>query len=398
MPTQDISSSRASAHANLSSIHIYPVKSGAGIALSNANVERQGLSFDRRFMLADKDGKMLTARRFHQLLQLKSALTPQGLVLSFLDQHLTLNYQDFERKPVTCQVWGDSFEALSTHEAANKWVSQIVGQAAQLLYTGEQSARIREKIATNVSFADGYPLLLIGQGSLDLLNQKSPETHQMAQFRPNLVIDGIAPFAEDGWKRIRIGEVEFELAKPCIRCVLTTVNPQTSMKSERNEPIRTLLDFRADAEANIYFGQNLIAKNEGVIYAGDKVEILETQTAPVYPGYQQASVSDDAQSSAPVSEPQKSTPPVQTFQIEVDGQTFEGDNQSALLEQAEKAGISIKNSCRAGLCGACKVSLISGNVEHADVPALSEVDKVQGRVLACSCVPQSKLKISTQKS
>lgn len=364
----------------LSGVHVYPIKSTAGISLSIAAVEKQGLSFDRRFMIADLDGKMITARKFPQLLQVKSALKAGGLVVNFLDHApLELNFDDFEMNEASCQVWQDTFQAWRTTKIADQWFSQVLGMPVQLLYTGEQSQRIRKKIETNVSFADGYPLLLIGQGSLDLLNQKSSNHNQMAQFRPNLVVAGSEPFEEDSWKRIRIGDVEFELVKPCIRCMLTTVNPQTSKANEQNEPLRTLLDFRADEDGLIYFGQNLIAKNEGVIHVGDEIEILERQTPPVYPGYHgqyQVLERDLTQQKKPI-------------QLNIDGHEFSGNNQTSILEQAEQAGVAIANSCRAGLCGSCKVQLISGDVEQAKVPALDELEHANGKILACCCVPKS---------
>ena len=173
-------------------------------------------------------------------------------------------------------------DAYTTLEQANQWLTEVIGKEVVLLYCGEESNRYREKLETNVSFADGYPLLVISQGSLDELNRRASKPQTMAQFRTNLVVDGVEAFAEDGWKRFRIGEVEFEVRKPCQRCILTTVNPTDGERMENKEPTVTLSKFRADEQGAVYFGMNVIALNEGVIRAGDKVEILETQQPETY--------------------------------------------------------------------------------------------------------------------
>ncbi|KJY67928.1 hybrid-cluster NAD(P)-dependent oxidoreductase [Vibrio nigripulchritudo] len=267
----------------LSQINVFPVKSIGGISLSKAWVESQGLTFDRRFMVATPDGTMVTARKYPNMVNIHAALQPDGFIFTYPDvPPFQLRYDDLERKPQQTQVWKDEFEALSTSQETNRWFSDVIGIDVQLLYCGEQSARFREKIKTNVSFADGYPLLVISEGSLEELNARSSEKHSMDQFRTNLVVSGTEPFAEDGWKRIRIGEVEFEAVKPCERCILTTVNTKTGTFRESKEPLKTLSEFRANERGGVFFGQNLVAKNEGIIRAGDCVEVLETKPKEEY--------------------------------------------------------------------------------------------------------------------
>lgn len=364
----------------LDAINVYPVKSIAGVELSSAWVEKQGLSFDRRFMVADTNGRMVTAREHHQMVRVKAALHPSGLVLTYPEakESLMLRFDEFDMAEVECTVWSDTFTSYSTHEKANQWFSFIIGKPVQLLFTGEQSNRQREKIQTNVSFADGYPLLLISQASLDELNERGPVQHSMEQFRPNIVVSDTEAFAEDSWKRIRIGEVEFEIVKPCMRCVLTTVNPKTAMRSEKNEPLNTLSKFRADQTGGIFFGQNVVAKNEGMIRTGDVVEVLETKQKEFY--------ADTSQNAVEVE-------PVKKVTISIDGNLFEGDNQSTLLEQAEKAGVPVANSCRSGFCGSCKMTLESGKVDQPDMPALFPGEIDEGKVLACCCVPKSDVEL-----
>ncbi|MEH0740627.1 MOSC domain-containing protein [Vibrio cholerae] len=369
----------------LSQINVYPVKSVGGIALSTSWVEKQGLTFDRRFMLATADGQMVTARKFPQMITVRSSLTADGLVIT-AEGHapLRLRYDAFKMQAASAQVWNDRFTAYTTTDEADDWFSAVIGQRVELLYTGEQSNRVREKLGHNVSFADGYPLLIISQASLDELNRRSPERHDMEQFRTNLVAGNTAPFEEDRWKRIRIGDVEFEAVKPCERCVLTTVEVEKGAFRRSKEPLQTLSQFRANERGGVFFGQNLVAKNEGLIRQGDEIEVLEYKEPEFYADKGQPSLSAVE---APVQDSVKS------LTISVNGNIFSGDNQRTLLEQAEDAGIPMANSCRAGLCGACRVTVESGEVDQEDVPALHGFAHEPGLALACCCVPKSDIEV-----
>lgn len=268
----------------LSQINVFPVKSVGGVSLSSAWVEKQGLSFDRRFMIAKADGSMITARKYPQMVTVKSALLADGVVFSSLGMEpLKIRYQDFKMQETPATVWKDAFTAYTTTDDADDWFSQVLGQRVELLFSGEQSNRVRESLGQNVSFADGYPVLVISQASLEELNKRSSEQHSMDQFRTNLVVSDTKPFEEDSWKRIRIGEVEFESLKPCERCILTTINTQRGTFRESKEPLKTLQQFRANERGGVFFGQNLVARNEGIIRQGDKVEVLEYKEPEFYP-------------------------------------------------------------------------------------------------------------------
>ncbi|HHO0882106.1 hybrid-cluster NAD(P)-dependent oxidoreductase [Aeromonas hydrophila] len=268
----------------LASIHLYPIKSTAGMPLTRALVTEEGLQGDRRYMVVKPDGSFITARTHPQLQQVVATPIEGGLQLRYpgLDP-LILQEQEFSRTPRATGVWSDSFSALQTQPQADAWLSQVAGEPVQLLWLGEESARFREKTGTRVSFADGYPLLLISQASLEDLNLRSDALHQMSQFRTNLVASGTLPFEEDSWKRIRIGEVEFRVAKPCSRCIMTTVEPGTDRFNALKEPLATLTRYRRGEDGEVYFGQNLVALNEGWIEAGSEIEVLERARAPVYP-------------------------------------------------------------------------------------------------------------------
>ena len=385
----DASVSQINSVSNLSNINVFPVKSIAGISLSTAQVEKQGLQFDRRFMVASLDGKMITARTHPQMVKIKAIIEPDGLVLCYpglIDLHFT--FDGLEMKEIDTTVWSDTFTAYSTTEEANQWFSSILGTEAQLLFSGEQSNRIREKIQTNVSFADGYPLLVISEASLAELNKRSSSHHTMAQFRTNLVVSGNEAFIEDSWKRIRIGDVEFEVVKPCQRCILTTVNPNTAQYHPNKEPLKTFSTFRADDSGNVYFGQNLIAKNEGTISVGDTIEVLETKEKEYYADSGAITPSKSTTSGAIKIEKES-----EEITISVNGNLFKGNTKDPLLNQVEAAGLSLNNSCRSGLCGACRVTLESGDVEQEDSPALNQRLKDAGMILACCSVPKTDIEV-----
>ena len=383
--------SQVNSVSSLSNINIFPVKSIAGISLFTAQVEKQGLEFDRRFMVASLDGKMITARTHPNMLKIKALIEADGLILCYpglLDLHFTFN--ELEMKDVDATVWGDTFSAYSTTKEANQWFSSILGTEAQLLFSGEQSNRIREKIQTNVSFADGYPLLVISEASLAELNKRSSSHHTMAQFRTNLVVSGSEAFIEDSWKRIRIGEVEFDIVKPCQRCILTTVNPHTAQYHPNKEPLRTLSTFRADESGNVYFGQNLIAKNEGTINVGDKIEVLETKKKEYYADSSTITPGESTTLDAIKVETETGS---EEITISVNGNLFKGNTKDPLLNQVEAAGLSLNNSCRAGLCGACRVTLESGDVEQEASPALNQRLKDAGMILACCSIPKTDIEV-----
>lgn len=269
----------------LSSINTFPIKSLRGINLSDSFVTQSGLSFDRRFMLSTPDGDLLSARTAPQLLLFSTLLREDGIeVIAPDDEHLTIRYPDFFQNYRQVEVWGSEINAQLCGEHFDEWFSSKLGRPCQLLYFGDQSERVTSRRPeTPVGFADGYPLLVISEASLVELNKRSGSPVTMEHFRTNLVVNGCEAFAEDSWKKIRIGEVEFEIVKPCSRCVMTTYDPNTAEPMLAGEPITTLAKFRLGEDNEVYFGQNLVALNEGHIKQGDVIEVLETQEPDIYP-------------------------------------------------------------------------------------------------------------------
>lgn len=270
----------------LSELAIYPIKSIQGISLSSSQVENAGLCEDRRYMLVKPDGEFITGRKHPNLTLVTAKQSQNGawqLSHPEMPYDLTIDMSAFSNDYTEVTVWDNTIYAQLAQENINTWFSEIADEAVRLVYFGEKSERFtKRRPEVPIGFADGYPFLLTTESSLDELNRTCPENIKMAQFRPNLVIKGNKPFEEDSWKRIRIGEVEFENIKPCDRCIFTTLNPITAQRSKKGEPLKTLAKFRLLGKESITFGLNMITLNTGTIYVGDEVEVLEYKEPELY--------------------------------------------------------------------------------------------------------------------
>jgi hypothetical protein len=263
----------------LTSLTVYPLKSCAGLPLTRATVEPLGLQHDRRWMAVRPDGSFMTGRELPALVRVRAVPAPTGLHLSapgMPDLEVHLPPSDAPRLDVT--VWDDTCSAARASAQADRWLSQYLGEPTVLVHVDARMERpVDPKYAApedRVGFADGFPLLLISAASLADLNQRLPHPVPMARFRPNLVVSGTAAFAEDGWKRLRIGSVELAAVKPCARCVFTTVDPETARADPEQEPLRTLSTYRRTG-GKVMFGQNIIVRRPGILQVGDAVEVLE---------------------------------------------------------------------------------------------------------------------------
>lgn len=262
----------------LTGVHIYPVKSCRGLSLKEITVEAKGPEGDRRWMIVDADGKFLTQRKFPRMALIEVHVDHQGLQLHIPGTRSKQIPLLTEGKMMDVEVWKDRVAAVDQGEAIAQDLSAFLETACRLVYIPDQTvrkvdARYAIHDSDQVSFADGFPFLLISEASLEDLNQRLKEPVPMERFRPNLVVSGCEPFAEDRWKKILIGEIEFSIVKPCSRCVVTTVDQQSGVKGI--EPLQTLATYRK-AEKGIMFGQNAIHRRHGVIRLGDVVQVLES--------------------------------------------------------------------------------------------------------------------------
>ena len=261
---------------------MYPVKSCRGVAFEEAVLEKRGLRHDRRWMVVDEERQFLTQRTEPRLALVGVRIEGEELRLTSAghgELRLSAPLDGNERTRV--RVWKDEVEAADGGAEAAAWMTEWLGRPARLVYLPDDSVRaVNPKYANagdRVSFADGFPLLLVTTASLTDLNTKLTEPVPMDRFRPNIVVDGAEPWAEDAWKRLRIGASGLRVAKPCARCVVTTTDQQTGARGV--EPLRTLATFR-NVGGEVMFGQNAIPENEGVLRVGDAVVIDE----PVVPG------------------------------------------------------------------------------------------------------------------
>ncbi|MBV4488297.1 MOSC domain-containing protein [Pseudomonas sp. SWRI153] len=265
----------------LSALYRYPLKSGKGELLHSIELDKLGLVGDRRWMLVDEaSGRFLSQRAEAKMSQLSALWNPSGgLTLSAPEQgsiEIPVPAQNADLRGVT--LWRDTLRVPDAGEEAARWVSDFIGKPTRLVQMPLERARTTQsgfgKDDDQVAFADGYPLLLIGEASRLDLSERVGRSLEMLRFRPNLVIEGSAAYAEDGWKRIRIGDIEFRVVKPCARCIMTTVDPQTGERSADREPFATLQKHRATADGAM-FGQNLVNDGTGRLEVGMPVEILE---------------------------------------------------------------------------------------------------------------------------
>lgn len=260
-------------------LNIYPVKSLRQVSLSSSYLEVFGLQHDRRWMIVDEQGNMITQRQQPRLCLIQPELLDNRISLSADGMPgIIIDIPATSSRTVT--VWEDECKAYDAGDAVAKWLSDFLPVNCRLVYFPDNEFRQVDltyaKQGERTAFSDGFPLLLISQASLDDLNQKLSDNHQlpvrMNRFRPNLVVSGCDPFAEDDWKMIRIGNINMRVVKPCSRCVIPNINIETAVREK--EPARTLAAYRKQ-DNKVFFGQNVIAENTGQLTTGMPVEIIK---------------------------------------------------------------------------------------------------------------------------
>ncbi|MEO7035070.1 MAG: MOSC N-terminal beta barrel domain-containing protein [Polyangiaceae bacterium] len=259
--------------ARVSALYVYPIKACRGIRLSEWAVAARGFEADRRWMIVDMAGNFVTQREMSELSQVETSLLGDSLRIStpgFSPLELPRSYDSGTSR--TVQVWRDQV-VTAAHPEGSAWFSQFLRAPHELVYMPDAELRHVNPEAARagdiVSFADGYPFLLISEASLTDLNSRLAEPITMDRFRPNIVVTDTAPFAEDEYNRVRLGEISFRGVKRCERCVVTNVDPLTGERGR--EPLRTLASYRLE-DQKIWFGMNLIHEGTGVLRVGDAVQ------------------------------------------------------------------------------------------------------------------------------
>lgn len=279
----------------VSKLCIYPFKSTQGIELQQVQVQAKGFLGDREMMLVSSSGKFITQRQFPQLAKIQ---------VKIVGQNVTLQLADNSFPPITfstiadgalleIEIWGDRLLAIDQGNEIAQWFQQFLqlpsDKVCRVVMKSDSHIRLMTKKHIKeedipLSFTDNSPVMLTATASLLELNQRIIEIHQqhsqavpMNRFRPNVVIETIEPFVEDSWRIIQIGEVRFQVAKPCSRCIITTVDRDRGVKNSLKEPLNTLGTFRQLSEKGVIFGVNTVPQNEGQISVGDRLQVIETR-------------------------------------------------------------------------------------------------------------------------
>jgi uncharacterized protein YcbX len=272
---------------HLSALFIYPVKSLRGCAVSSAAVDGLGLAGDRRFLVVDENDRFLTQRAHARMALVETKLDAHRLTLRAdgAGEMTVSRAPDPAAELRAVTVWkSEGLLAEDCGDAPAAWLTEFLGVKSRLVRIGPKF--LRPILKGNVSgprevlaFADSVPFLVVGEGSLADLNDrlitKGETPVPMNRFRPNLVVTGAVPYAEDGWPRIRIGAIAFRAAGPCARCIVTTTDQVTGER--HHEPLRMLATYRRDPvdSSEVNFGQNFVHETKsGVLHVGDAVSLL----------------------------------------------------------------------------------------------------------------------------
>lgn len=265
---------------SLTAIHVYPVKALGGISLEESAVTARGLKFDRRFMVINAQDEFVTQREVPKMATVWVEIENDAVILAAADMNgIAFPAEPPELPSRMVRVWSSDVLAHTVSAEADAWLSHYLGFDARLVYMPDSSERRinpqHAKAGEVVSFADGYPLLIVAEASLADLNARivknGGKAIAMNRFRPNLVIRGCEAYAEDRLGEIRIGEAIFRAAKPCTRCQVTTTD-QASGELRGPEPLQTLATYR-DSPDGVMFGMNLIPVNGATVRVGDAVTL-----------------------------------------------------------------------------------------------------------------------------
>jgi uncharacterized protein len=260
----------------LTGINIYPIKSARGIALSEWETDTFGLRYDRRWMVVDGSGRFITQRN-HPRMALVTVRVGDGVLHIDAPGMPALETPLHPGAAVLTEVvvWNFAGPGTWLGEEAALWFSTFLGTECSLVHMGDDVVRLANSLfapeATRVSFADGYPILLISEESLADLNGRLSQPLPMNRFRPNLVVAGAEAYAEDGWGKIEIGGMPLRVVKPCFRCAITTTDQVTAERGQ--EPLRTLARYRR-VNGEVMFGQNVVHETAGTLRVGDTVRLL----------------------------------------------------------------------------------------------------------------------------
>jgi uncharacterized protein YcbX len=263
-------------------LNIHPLKSGRAIPKTAVAVRLDGLADDRRFMVADPEGRFITQRELQALAQVEAYPIDGTLRLVMREREIVPRFDPGRRLQVT--VWDSTVDAALADEASCAALSAWLGRDVRLVHMdGRASRHVGENWAGRpvpVGFADGFPVLITTTGSLADLNRtlvaKGQEPVGMERFRTNILIEHDEPWEEDLWEAVEIGGIVFDLVKPCARCIMTTQDQTTGERIGGN-PVQGLAEKRMSADrrvAGVLFGWNAVPRGDGELRLGDPVRVV----------------------------------------------------------------------------------------------------------------------------
>ena len=264
----------------IKSLHIYPIKGLRGISLNQTEVTTRGLKHDRRWVLVDEKNRFISQREFPEMALLHTHIEGDLLIIKDTRKNnssISIPIVEPTSNEEMVTVWDDKMPAKIVSEEANGWFTTALSKQLRLMFMHDASQRQADQryaITENdhISFADGYPILIVSEASMDQLNEKTGLSQSIDRFRANIVITGVEPHEEDKLREITIGQQKLFGVKPCARCQVTTVDPSTAKYGK--EPLKTLATYRR-INHKILFGENFIPANESSISVGDLVQIIE---------------------------------------------------------------------------------------------------------------------------
>ena len=256
-------------------LYIYPIKGMQGTSVQSATVMERGFEHDRRFMLIDETDTFISQRTHPILVLFKPIIENKTLKVHYKEKQIEVSLNASLGNTIVTNLFEHKVPSTEVDLHVNAWFSEIIGQKVRLVKMEDQNIRKKELIkgpkSVEVSFADGYPYLIVGTESLERLNQELDQSVAINRFRANIIVETSVPHIEDSWEDVKIGDTQLFVVKPCARCQVITIDQSTGHKS--NATLKALSTYRK-SENKIFFGANAVQIQEGIIKVGDEVQPL----------------------------------------------------------------------------------------------------------------------------
>ncbi len=271
----------------ISALYLYPIKSCAGFAVEQLTFGRAGANLDRRWMIVtEDDGELLavTQREMPRLALAQPSISGGEMVVRAPGMSMLRLPTEDDRPPTrTVLLRADSLHVVDEGLEAADWFGDLLEAEVRLVRLPERSPRlVNPRYSPEPAYTmltDGYPGLLVSEASLADLNHRlaarGKPSVEMRRFRPNIVVSGVQAYAEDSWRRVQLGDLPFDVVKPCARCAITTVDPARGAVFDPTEPLATLATYRRTPEGKVLFAQNVVHRGLGMLQVGDPLTVLD---------------------------------------------------------------------------------------------------------------------------